>query len=486
MNRRPLARAAIAAAVALAFLAGLSVDHVARAAPRRDTSQPYRSLDVFAEVLAYVQNNYVDEVREKELVYGAVEGMIQGLDPHSAFLRPEVYRAMRDETSGEFDGVGLELVVKDEVPTVVAPLAESPAERAGLRSGDRILRIDGTPTKDLALVEVVRRMKGAAGTQVALEIMRDGFREPQTLRLVRDRVRTSSVDGRILDPTAGIAYAKIASFQDRTDRQLKKALDDVRARLGGEIRGLVLDLRNNPGGLLDQAVRVADRFLTSGVIVSTEGRGRRAAEVERAREKDTEPAYPVVVLVNRGSASASEIVAGALQDHGRAVVLGTQTFGKGSVQTVIELADGSALKLTVAKYYTPKHRSIQELGVTPDVAVGETPTSPPEEHGPAERDLRRHLRNEQRAPEAETVGPERRAEAGTLPRPADGLPTAPGTVAPLPDGVAAPASDRPGADWQAALLHGARGPDHQLDRAVEVLRSRRIPGSPPQVTPPKE
>jgi carboxyl-terminal processing protease len=466
MNRL-LARAAPAAAVALAFLAGLSLDHVARAAPRRDTSQPYRSLDVFAEVLAYVRNNYVDEVKEKELVYGAVEGMVQGLDPHSAFLRPDVYRAMREETSGEFDGVGLELVLKDDLPMVVAPIAESPAERAGLRSGDRILRIDGAPTRDLSLVEVGRRMKGPSGTQVALEIMREGFREPQTLVIVRDRVRASSVSWRLLDPGAGIAYVKLAAFQDHTDRQLRKALDEARARLGRELQGLVLDLRNNPGGLLDQAVRVADRFLASGVIVSTEGRGRRAAEVERAREKDTEPPYPLVVLVNRGSASASEIVAGALQDHGRAVILGTQTFGKGSVQTVVELADGSALKLTVAKYYTPRHRSIQELGVTPDVQVAETGAAAAGDEGPAERDLRRHLRNEQRpaeplaggtAPVAPALAP-REAPAAIPARPAgDGGPGTPGH--PAPGGRAAGPGPRAG--------------DAQLDRAVEILKGPRV------------
>ncbi|HVP68969.1 MAG TPA: S41 family peptidase [Anaeromyxobacteraceae bacterium] len=395
MNRRPVSRVAAIGAAALAFLAGLSAAHVARAAPRRDTSQPYRSLDVFSEVLAYVENNYVESVEEKELVYGAIEGLLAKLDPHSSFLRPDAYRMIKDETSGEFDGLGLEVAVRGDEVVVVSPVADSPAERAGLRSGDRVTKVDGVAVRDMALAEVVHRMKGPAGTKVVLEIMRPGFREPQSLTIVRDRVRTSSVDWKVVDPAAGLVYAKVKVFQDRTDRQLKKALDDARAQMGREIRGLVLDLRNNPGGLLDQAVRVADRFLTSGVIVSTEGRGQKAPEVERAREKDTEPGYPMVVLVNRGSASASEIVAGALQDQGRAVILGTQTFGKGSVQTIIELEDGSALKLTVAKYYTPKHRSIQELGITPDVVVDDAAGRAIEE-GPAERDLRHHLKNEQR------------------------------------------------------------------------------------------
>jgi carboxyl-terminal processing protease len=360
----------VLAALAVALLA---LAAGAAASPRRDAAQPYRSLDTLAEVLAYVENNYVDEVKEKELVYAAIDGMLQHLDPHSVLLRPEVYRAMKDETSGEFDGVGLEVTARDDEVVVVAPIADTPAERAGIRAGDRITAVDGTPTKDLPLPEVIRRMKGPAGTKVVVEVMRPAFREPLKLTLVRDHVRTSSVDARILDPAAGIAYVRIRTFQDRTDRQLEKTLADVRARLGGEIRGMVLDLRNDPGGLLEQAVRVADRFLRSGVIVTTEGRGQRAPDVERAHEKDTEPDYPMVVLVNRGSASASEIVAGALQDHGRATIVGTNTFGKASVQTVIELDDGSALKLTVAKYYTPKHRAIHDVGIRPDVQVADAP-----------------------------------------------------------------------------------------------------------------
>jgi carboxyl-terminal processing protease len=394
MSRRFPSRSAVAVLVAAAFLAGLSVDHVASAA-RRDGSQPYRPLDVFSEVLAYVENNYVEEVKEKDLVYGAIDGMVARLDPHSLFMRPDVYRSMRDETSGEFDGVGIEVTVRDDQLTVVSPIADSPGERAGIQPGDRIVKVDGTPTRDLTLVEVIRRLKGPAGTKVVLEIMRDGFTAPQSLTLVRDRVRTVSVEARVLDPGLGYVYVKVKSFQDRTDRALKKALDDSRASLQGEIRGLVLDLRNDPGGLLEQAVKVSDRFLSSGVIVTTEGRNKRNVEVEKAREKDTEPPYPMIVLVNKGTASASEIVAGALQDHGRAVIMGTQTFGKGSVQTVIELEDGSGLKLTIAKYFTPKHRSIQELGIAPDVVVADAAPQPrPEEDQPAERDLKRHLKND--------------------------------------------------------------------------------------------
>ena len=370
--RRRFPRPVLPAVLVLSML----VAWPAAAAPRRDPAQPYRSLDVLAEVLAYIQNSYVDETKEQDLVQGAVEGMLQRLDPYSVLLRPDVYRAIRDETTGEFDGVGLEVSQVADGIVVVSPLADSPAERAGILAGDRIVAVDGSPTKEMPVGEATRRMKGAAGSQVVLTIERAGLQEPRVFTLVRDHVRTTSVDWRLLDRGAGTVYVRIRTFQDRTDRELRQALDGARKEIGGPIQGLILDLRNNPGGLLDQAVRVADRFLSKGVIVTTEARGKQP-EVEEAHEKDTEPGYPVVLLVNRGSASASEIVAGALQDQGRAVLVGSQTFGKGSVQTVVELDDGSALKLTVARYFTPSHRSIQDRGVTPDVPVAAVDGSPP-------------------------------------------------------------------------------------------------------------
>jgi carboxyl-terminal processing protease len=402
---RRLARLALVAVLAASFFAGLAFDHVAQAA-RRGSAQPYRALDVFSDVLAHVENSYVEDVDEKELVYGAIDGMMSSLDPHSVFMRPDVYRQMRDETTGEFDGLGLELTVSDGELTVISPVAESPGERAGVRPGDRILSIDGTPTKEMTLAEATRRMKGQAGTKVSLELMRDGFAAPQKLVLVRDRIRTQSVDMRVLDPDRRYAYVRVRTFQERTDKNVRKALDDARAQLGAQIRGLVLDLRNNPGGLLDQAVRVSDVFLSSGIIVTTAGRGRRNVEVERAREKDTEPSYPLIVLVNKGTASASEIVAGALQDHGRAVIMGTPTFGKGSVQTIIELEDGSGLKLTVARYYTPRSRSIQELGIAPDVVVADLAPARVEEGPAGERELKRHLKNDAPAPAPATHAPD--------------------------------------------------------------------------------
>jgi carboxyl-terminal processing protease len=373
-----------------AFVAGLTFDQVALADRKPER---YRPLDTFAAVLGHVENSYVEPVSQQELVYGAIEGMMGRLDPHSVFMRPELFKALRDETSGEFDGLGLELTIRNDQLVVISPMADSPGERAGILPGDRLVSIDGTSTRDLTLVDAGRRLRGPPGSKVVLEVMRDGFTSPQKLALLRDRLRLQSVDWRVLDAQRRYAYVRVKAFQDRTDRALRKALDDARAAVKGDLRGLVLDLRNDPGGLLDQAVRVADAFLASGVIVTTEGRNRRTVEVERAHEKDTEPGYPLIVLVNRGTASASEIVAGALQDHRRAVIMGTQTFGKGSVQSIIDLEDGAGLKLTVARYYTPNHRSIQEQGITPDVLVADAAPAPRED-GVGEKDLKRHLRND--------------------------------------------------------------------------------------------
>jgi carboxyl-terminal processing protease len=397
-------RIALALALAVTFFAGLSLDHVASAASRR-SAQPYRALDVFSRALSEIQNSYVEDVAEQDLVYGAIDGMVARLDPHSSFYRPDAYRLVREETSGVFDGVGLEVTIEAGALTVISPMADSPAERAGIRSGDRVVSLDGASTRDMPLAEATRRLRGPAGTSVTLEILREGFDAPQKMSLVRDRIRAQSVEWRALDVERRYLYVRLKSFQERTDQALARALDDGRAAVRGEIRGLVLDLRNNPGGLVDQAVRCADLFLSSGVIEATEGRNRRNVEVQRAHEKGTEPGYLLIVLVNRGTASASEIVAGALQDNGRAVIMGTQTFGKGSVQTIIELEDGSALKLTTARYYTPRHRSIQEVGITPDVVVADLAPPVRPESQPTEKDLKNHLRNDTLAAAAASAAP---------------------------------------------------------------------------------
>jgi len=332
--------------------------------------ETYRQLELFARVLSYVENNYVEPVNQRKLMYGAIKGMLDTLDPHTVFLTPEDFRSMKSDTSGEFGGLGIEIAKKDGVITVVAPLDDTPAARAGIRAGDQILAVDGEPTKDLELPAVIKKLRGPPGQRVLLTIMREGFNHPQEIPIIRDHIRIVSVESALY---GGIGHIRVKNFQDRTDVYLRKELDRLRAQNGNrELRGLVLDLRNNPGGLLDQAVAVSDRFLPGDLpIVTTKGRNGRNAMEERSKDRDTEANYPMVVLVNAGSASASEIVAGALQDHARAVIMGSQTFGKGSVQTVIELEDGSGLKLTIARYYTPKGRSIQERGITPDFLVPE-------------------------------------------------------------------------------------------------------------------
>jgi len=372
---------------ACAILGGFLAVQVAQAA--RDPAGPYRKLDVFSHVLSLIENNYVEPVDETRLLYGAVDGMVRTLDPHSSFMDPRSYAALKEETEGEYGGVGLELATRGEDVVVVAPIDDTPASRAGFQPGDRLIEIDGRAVHGWRETEAVRALTGSPGTKVTLKAHRAGWAEPRSFTLVRDVIRIVSVEEKLFDRK--LAYVKVKSFQDRTDLYLRKALDSMHDQAGGQLSGIVLDLRHNPGGLLDQAVKVADRFLDGGVIVTTKGRGGKHVEVEKAHPKGTEPKYPMVVLVDGGTASASEIVAGALQDSGRAVVIGTRTFGKGSVQTVIELEDGSGLKLTVARYYTPSGRSIQERGIEPDLWVK---ASAAEDDAPREHNLPGHFKGE--------------------------------------------------------------------------------------------
>jgi carboxyl-terminal processing protease len=355
--------------------------------------QTYKQLELFARVLSYVENNYVEPVDDQQLMYGAIKGMLDTLDPHTVFMPPEVFKEMKIDTSGEFGGLGIEIAKKNDVITVVSPIDDTPAARAGIRPGDQILQIDDELTKSMDLGRAIQKMRGPAGKRVLLTIMREGFSAPREIAIIRDHIRIISVEGALF---GGIGHVKVKNFQERTDAYLRKELDRLRTLNGGkELRGLVLDLRNNPGGLLDQAVAVSDRFLPgNATIVTTKGRSGRNITEEKGKDRDTEKPYPMVVLVNAGSASASEIVAGALQDHARATIMGTQTFGKGSVQTVIELEDGSGLKLTIARYYTPKGRSIQEKGITPDFSVGDDAAPAASKDAPRERDLRRHFKGE--------------------------------------------------------------------------------------------
>ena len=331
-----------------------------------DTAATYENLRLFTEVLSIVQSQYVDEVAPKDIIYNAIKGTLRGLDPHSSFLDPEMYREMQVETSGSFGGLGIEITLRDDVLTVVAPIEGTPAYRAGIQPGDRILKIEGLSTKDMQLSDAVKRMRGKPGSKITISIVREGWAEPKDFFITREQIRVHSVRANQLEP--GIEYIKLRQFQEQTANDLEVSLDKYVKE--GKIQGLVLDLRNNPGGLLTAAVEVTEKFLESGkLVVYTEGRVRNQNMRFSSNAKRVFSDFPIVVLVNQGSASASEIVAGALQDWGRAVVIGTQSFGKGSVQTIIPLSDGSGLRLTTAKYFTPKGRSIHGKGITPDIIV---------------------------------------------------------------------------------------------------------------------
>ncbi len=355
----------------------------------------WKQLELFARVLSYVQNNYVEKVDETQLMQGAIKGMLDTLDPHTVYMPPDVFKEMKIDTSGEFGGLGLEIAKRNDAIVVVAPVDDTPAQRAGIKPGDLLVKIDDETTRGMELERARQKMRGPAGKKVMLTIMRDGFAAPREFAIVRDHIRIASVEAALY---GGIGHVKVKNFQDRTDASLFKELEKLRTQNGGkELRGLVLDMRNNPGGLLDQAVAISDRFLPGNLtIVSTRGRNAAVSSEEKSKDRDTEKPYPMVVLVNAGSASASEIVAGALQDHHRAVLMGAPTFGKGSVQTVIEMEDGSGLKLTIARYYTPSGRSIQEKGIAPDFVVPETEgqltLTPPT--GLREKDLKRHFKGE--------------------------------------------------------------------------------------------
>jgi carboxyl-terminal processing protease len=331
-----------------------------------DTAATYENLRLFTEVLSIVQSQYVDEVAPKDIIYNAIKGTLRGLDPHSSFLDPEMYREMQVETSGSFGGLGIEITLRDDVLTVVAPIEGTPAYRAGIQPGDRILKIEGLSTKDMQLSDAVKRMRGKPGSKITISIVREGWAEPKDFFITREQIRVQSVRANQLEP--GIEYIRLRQFQEQTANDLEVSLDKYVKE--GKIQGLVLDLRNNPGGLLTSAVEVTEKFLESGkLVVYTEGRVRNQNMRFSSNAKRVFSDFPIVVLVNQGSASASEIVAGALQDWGRAVVIGTQSFGKGSVQTIIPLSDGSGLRLTTAKYFTPKGRSIHGKGITPDIIV---------------------------------------------------------------------------------------------------------------------
>ncbi len=334
-------------------------------APNSDSA--YEDIELFTDVLAIIHRGYVEEVDIRDLIYGGIRGMLAELDPHSSFLTPDLYEEMQADTHGEFGGIGIEVTLTEGALTVVSPIEGTPAERAGMRARDTIVRIDGKSIQDLNLMEAVRMMRGASGEKISLQVRREGADKLLDFELVREVIQTHSVSGRTLE--TGYAYTRISQFQERTASELQDLLSRLRLENRDALKGLILDLRNNPGGLLDQAVAVSDLFLDQGLIVYTEGRDASSQLRFQASSEGTEPGYPLIILINEGSASASEIVAGALHDQGRALLLGERTFGKGSVQTVIPLSDNSGLRLTTARYFTPNGTSIQARGIAPDIEV---------------------------------------------------------------------------------------------------------------------
>ena len=355
---------------------------------------PLNELRAFSEIFGRIKNNYVEPVEDKELLQNAIRGMLSGLDPHSTYLDLEDFKSLREGTSGEFGGLGIEVTMEDGFVRVVSPIDDTPAAEAGVLAGDLIIRLDEKPVKGLALREAVDMMRGKPGTDLLITILREGEDKPINITLTRAIIKVKSVKHKTLEP--GYGYVRISTFQQRTSEGLNKAIEQLKKDNNDTLKGLVLDLRNNPGGLLNAAVDVSDAFITKGMIVYTDGRIPDSKQEFNANPRDLLEGAPLVVLVNGGSASASEIVAGALQDHHRAVILGTKTFGKGSVQTVMPLTDKTAVKMTTARYFTPSGRSIQAEGIVPDIVVERVKITAIDSTGfkpLSERDLSKHISN---------------------------------------------------------------------------------------------
>lgn len=327
----------------------------------------YKNIKLFNRVLDLIEKNYVEEIDSKTVINGAINGMIKTLDPHSAYMTAEMYKELQVDTKGVFSGLGIVITMQDDVVTVVSPIEDKPAFLAGIKAGDQIIGIDGKSVKGLTIMEAVHKLRGPAGTKVKITVVRKGLEEPKDFEITRAIIEIKSVKYKIYPDNIG--YIRMSSFQETTTDELKEAIKEINLKTKKSPKGIVLDLRNNPGGLLDQSIKVSEVFLKSGVIVSTKGRTKNAERVYEARNNGNEPVCPIVILINGGTASASEIVSGALHDNGKAVLVGTKTFGKASMQVVIPLDDGSALKLTTAKYYTPSGELIQAKGIVPDIVI---------------------------------------------------------------------------------------------------------------------
>ena len=356
---------------------------------------PLDDIRTLSEVFGKIKENYVEKIEDKTLLTNAIRGMLSGLDPHSSFLDLEEFKELTVGTKGEFGGLGIVVGMENGFVKVISPIDDTPAQRAGIQAGDFIIRLDDKPVKGMALDDAVKLMRGKPGEPIELLVSREGVPKPFKVKLVRDKIRVKSIKHRVLEP--GYGYVRITQFQQRTGEDLLKALDDLKKKSKKEgFKGLVLDLRNNPGGLLDAAVAVSDAFLTEGGIVSVRGRHLDSQHSFQATPIDRINGAPMIVLVNGGSASASEIVAGALQDHKRAVIMGNQTFGKGSVQSIVKLGNNTALKMTTARYYTPNDRTIQAKGITPDIQLSNVKVDVKKSDNKfiKEADLNRHLVND--------------------------------------------------------------------------------------------
>lgn len=428
-----LQRSTIAAASLLLLLFTLP------STPQAQEADTYRHLKLFGEVFERVRADFVEEVSDQELVEAAIRGMLNHLDPHSGYLDPDSFREMRTQTRGEFGGLGIEVTMENGLVKVVSPIDDTPAYRAGVQAGDFITHIDGEAVMGLTLSEAVERMRGPVSSEIVVTIRR-GEEEPFDIEIVRDIIRVQSVRSRV---EGEIGYLRVTSFTEQTTPGLEQAMTEIQDQLGDRLQGFVLDLRNNPGGLLDQAISVTDIFLDRGEIVSTRGRHSDDAQRWNATAGDLAAGLPIVVLINGGSASASEIVAGALQDHRRAIVMGTDSFGKGSVQTVVPLGGQGAMRLTTARYYTPSGRSIQAKGIEPDILVqaATITTAEQERQQRREADLRRHLEGEGETAPQEPLSPE----------------------------VVPPEAEAPEAEAPPPAQPGAPE-DYQLARALDLLR----------------
>jgi carboxyl-terminal processing protease len=436
------------AGIGAAFAAGVVGPLVAAWAQEGGRAETYRLLNLFGDVFERVRAEYVEPVNDRDAIENAIQGMLSSLDPHSSYLNQRSFRDMQTQTRGEFGGLGIEVTQEGGYIKVISPIDETPAARAGVRPGDFITHLNGTSVQGLTLQEAVDQMRGQRGTQIKLTIRRQGAERPLELTLTRDVIRPQVVRFRLEDGNLG--YVRVTSFNEQTEAGLRRALQQLKQQAPGGLKGLILDLRNNPGGLLDQAVQVSDDFLTQGEIVSTRSRRQEDAQRWNAKPGDIADGLPIVVLINSGSASASEIVAGALQDHRRAVVIGVKSFGKGSVQTVMPIPGNGAIRLTTARYYTPSGRSIQGTGIEPDIEVLATREETRAGQPPRDReaDLRRSLRNDG---QAETRAP--------IPPPPLNLPA--GLVERV---VRQPAEGAPAFDPTKPET------DHQLQQALMLLR----------------